>query len=98
MRKLVVWPARANSTAAIWPLDQMSAAERKSLGRRKLAKNPVARHMATRWISKGLADMKAVDLTAYLNERFRPSRPLTVAQIRQMRYRLQLFVDWVGSP
>jgi hypothetical protein len=76
----------------------MSAAERKSLGRRKLAKNPVARHMATRWISKGLADMKAVDLTAYLNERFRPSRPLTVAQIRQMRYRLQLFVDWVGSP
>jgi hypothetical protein len=97
LRKQIAWPAKENVTKAIYPMNNGSAADRKSLGRRKPSKNVVQRFMATCWIAKGLADMPAAKLTKLLNDRFHTPMPLTVAQVRKMRQRLQLFVDWDGS-
>jgi hypothetical protein len=97
LRKQIAWPAKGNVTKAIYPMNKGFAADRKSLGRRKPSRNAVQRFMAACWIAKGLADMPAVKLTKLLNDRFHPSLPLTVAQVRKMRQRLQLFVDWDGS-
>jgi hypothetical protein len=94
LRKQIVWPAKQNVTPAIWPLDKVSAAERKSIGRRKPRPNAAARYMATCWVPQGVADMTAAQLTKHLNEHFRPAKPFTVTQVRKMRYRLQLFCDW----
>jgi hypothetical protein len=94
LRKQIAWPAKGNVTKAIYPMNKGSAADRKSLGRRRPNRNPAQRFMATCWIAKGLADMPAVQLTKLLNDRFHPPKPFTVAQVRKMRQRLQLFVDW----
>ncbi len=96
LRKRNVWPKRKNVTNAIYPMNRGSAADRKSLGRRKPREKPVHRYLATCWIPKGLADMTAVQLANHLTAHF--GRRFSPAQVRGMRKRLQLFVDWEGDP
>lgn len=96
LRKQNVWPAKQNVTPTIWPLDKVSAAARKSIGRRKLRPNPADRYMATCWISKKLAAMTAAQLAKHLNEHF--STSFTASQIRTRRKRLELFVDQNSYP
>ena len=96
LRKQIVWPTKQNVTPAIGPLDRVPAAQRKSIGRRKPRPNLPNRYMATGWIPRGAADMSAAKLANYLNKHFRTS--FTASQIRTIRKRLQLFVDWEGDP
>ncbi len=91
LRKQIVWPAKQNVTPTIWPLDKVTAAARKSIGRRKLRPNLADRYMATCWISKNLAAMTAAQLAKHLNNHFGTS--FTASQIRTRRKRLELFVD-----
>ena len=96
MRKQIIWPVKQSATAALAPLDKVTAAERKSIGRRKPHPDLPNRYMATCWIPKGIADMSAAELAGHLNKHFNTS--FTASQIRTRRKRLQLFVDWEGDP
>ena len=96
LRKQIVWPVKQSATAALAPLDRVTATERKSIGRRKPRPDLPNRYMATWWIQRGLADMSAAQLADHLNRHFKTS--FTASQIRTRRKRLQLFVDWEGDP
>lgn len=96
MRKQIIWPVKKSATAALAPLDKVTAAKRKSIGRRKPHPDLPNRYMATCWVLRGLADMSATKLAEHLNKHFNTS--FTASQIRTRRKRLQLFVDWEGDP
>ena len=95
LRKKIVWPVKENKTVAVWPLDTVSAAERKSIGRRKPRPNYVNRYMATGWVPNNLADLTAAELADHINKKFHTN--FTPQQIGTRRKRLELFVPWEGS-
>jgi hypothetical protein len=47
LRKQIVWPVKQSATAALAPLDRVTATERKSIGRRKPRPDLPNRYMAT---------------------------------------------------
>lgn len=96
LRKQIIWADKRNTTAAVPPLDKVPAGQRKSIGRRKPSPNLPNRYIATCWVLRGLADMSAAELARHVNEHFNTS--FTASQIRTIRKRLQLWVDWEGEP